>query len=422
MSDIPDSGAAAAVAVETGLSGLYMAYCALLVMALVPIYVGSHLSLDPVKEEGKGQGQGQEQEKEKEKERISRSDAQWFPVYGSMMLFSLYLLFKFVSAYYVNLILSLYFSLLGIASLVSVLYPPLSPLLFSLRPRDPSYRLLFSRGDNGLLLLSFSLIHSLFLSLSLSFSHSLSLDLAVYIDLTFDWAHVVLAVVSTGVSIYYAVTKNWILNNVFGEAFSLGAIQLLHLDSFTTGFILLSGLFFYDIFWVFGTEVMVSVAKAFDAPIKVVFPKDLFADTLQFSMLGLGDIVIPGIFVALALRFDQSRAKGKRSFPKPYFTACFAAYCLGLLTTIVVMQTFKAAQVRWTSPTSHSSLNWISPFLFPCFHFFLFLFLLLLLLFSFSFLVACSPVSESGLHSLRSYHRRSSRRAQGSLCLRSRRD
>lgn len=30
-----------------------------------------------------------------------------------------------------------------------------------------------------------------------------------------------------------------------------------------------SGLFFYDIFWVFFTPVMVSVAKSFDAPIKV---------------------------------------------------------------------------------------------------------------------------------------------------------
>jgi hypothetical protein len=33
-----------------------------------------------------------------------------------------------------------------------------------------------------------------------------------------------------------------------------------------------SGLFFYDIFWVFFTPVMVSVAKSFDAPIKVSIP------------------------------------------------------------------------------------------------------------------------------------------------------
>ena len=39
------------------------------------------------------------------------------------------------------------------------------------------------------------------------------------------------------------------------------------------GALLLSGLFFYDIFWVFGTPVMVSVAKSLDAPIKLLFPR-----------------------------------------------------------------------------------------------------------------------------------------------------
>ena len=39
------------------------------------------------------------------------------------------------------------------------------------------------------------------------------------------------------------------------------------------GALLLTGLFFYDIFWVFGTPVMVSVAKSLDAPIKLLFPR-----------------------------------------------------------------------------------------------------------------------------------------------------
>lgn len=33
------------------------------------------------------------------------------------------------------------------------------------------------------------------------------------------------------------------------------------------------GLFVYDVFWVFGTDVMVSVATKFDAPIKLIFPR-----------------------------------------------------------------------------------------------------------------------------------------------------
>lgn len=38
---------------------------------------------------------------------------------------------------------------------------------------------------------------------------------------------------------------------------------------FLTSCKLQAGLFVYDIFWVFFTPVMVSVAKSFDAPIKV---------------------------------------------------------------------------------------------------------------------------------------------------------
>ena len=47
-------------------------------------------------------------------------------------------------------------------------------------------------------------------------------------------------------------------------------------------------------------------AKSFDAPIKLLFPRALEEGSklTPFSMLGLGDIVIPGIFVALVLQYD----------------------------------------------------------------------------------------------------------------------
>ncbi|KAJ1881075.1 hypothetical protein LPJ66_011390, partial [Kickxella alabastrina] len=111
--------------------------------------------------------------------------------------------------------------------------------------------------------------------------------------------------------------------------------------------------------------VMVSVAKNFDAPIKVVFPKELLPTdgVLKMTMLGLGDIVVPGIFVALCLRFDRHQYLAKLGylkdkplpaalkglhrgfgFPTPYFNSCMAAYVAGLVTTITVMHTFKAAQ------------------------------------------------------------------------------
>jgi minor histocompatibility antigen H13 len=74
----------------------------------------------------------------------------------------------------------------------------------------------------------------------------------VAFDLLFGDYHVLLFLLSCGVAAGYVLTKNWLLSNLYGEIFSMTAIQLLRLDSFYTGMILLSGLFFYDIFWVFG--------------------------------------------------------------------------------------------------------------------------------------------------------------------------
>jgi len=113
------------------------------------------------------------------------------------------------------------------------------------------------------------------------------------------------------ISLMYGFTRHWLLNNFFGVLFSIIGIQSLNLPSFKIAFILLWGLFFYDIFWVYGTDVMVTVAKSVNAPIKLMFPVNLLADPPKFSMLGLGDIVIPGIFVALCVRYDISRVLEK---------------------------------------------------------------------------------------------------------------
>merc|ERR1711908_188967 len=91
-------------------------------------------------------------------------------------------------------------------------------------------------------------------------------------------------------------------------------------------------------------------------PIKLLFPRAFAtADTAaQFSMLGLGDIVMPGIFIALLLRYDLHRysekpikdpaKRGSVAFPKPFFNSCILCYVLGLITTVLVMYKFGAAQ------------------------------------------------------------------------------
>jgi minor histocompatibility antigen H13 len=88
---------------------------------------------------------------------------------------------------------------------------------------------------------------------------------------------------------------------------------------------------------------MVTVAKSFEAPIKLVFPQDLLEKGLgadNFAMLGLGDIVLPGIFIALLLRFDVHLNRNSRT----YFNVSFAAYIAGLFTTIFVMHVYRHAQ------------------------------------------------------------------------------
>lgn len=156
--------------------------------------------------------------------------------------------------------------------------------------------------------------------------------------------------VCSAVGISHLYRRHWITNNLLAVAFSIYGIENLHLASFKAGTVLLSGLFIYDVFWVFATEVMTTVAKGIDAPILLMFPQDLLRNgwlaANKHGMLGLGDIVIPGIFVALLYRFDHSVGSSKVKDAKSRYYCCITvfAYAFGLLITMGVMHYFKAAQ------------------------------------------------------------------------------
>ncbi|KAG0357015.1 hypothetical protein BG005_004019 [Podila minutissima] len=311
--------------------GLYVAYTALSTMAVVPIYFGSFAALKKwknpkdKKSKKKAGDESDSDDEDETTESMSLEDAYMFPLFGSMTLFGLYLVFKYIDKTYVNYLLTAYFGLLGVMATTQVGVNIVNPIIKVLGINVDKWHLNLTKKKKELYSAKFTIIH------------------------------LFMMVASILLSGYYVATKNWIASNIFGICFALNAIQLLALDSFKTGMILLSGLFLYDIFWVFGTDVMVSVAMNFDAPVKVIFPRLFFGlpadQAYQFAMLGLGDIVIPGVFVALCLRFDQHLAGTKNPnlgrstrFSKPYFIACFIAYALGLGTTIYVMHTFKAAQ------------------------------------------------------------------------------
>jgi len=176
-------------------------------------------------------------------------------------------------------------------------------------------------------------------------------DVNKYIEVEYNDHWLIALAFTSVVGFFHIQNRHWITNNLIGIAFSIMGIENLHLASFKAGSILLCGLFFYDIFWVFGTDVMTTVAKSINAPILLMFPQDLIVhgwrDASKHGMLGLGDIVIPGIFIALLHRFDNHITEDNKKTEKKkryYFIATIFAYMIGLFLTIGVMHFFKAAQ------------------------------------------------------------------------------
>jgi minor histocompatibility antigen H13 len=285
----------------------------LIVTSTAIVFIGSQRSLHLLVSEQDG---GPTKE---DKEVLSAKDAYKFPIVGSATLFSLYLAFKYFDKDTVNLILSLYFSVIGVLTLTG----------------------------------SLSKFVSQFVTSSSKFGFKKTLPWIGELDCLLTPAELLCLGVSIVFSYFYFKTKHYMMNNIFGISFCIQGIEKISLGSYQVGAILLVGLFFYDIFWVFGTDVMVTVAKSFDGPIKLLFPRVLptLASKGEFSLLGLGDIVIPGLFVALLLRFDAVRAKvaikafgDKHDFSQPYFLSNVVAYAVGLVTTVGVMYFFNAAQ------------------------------------------------------------------------------
>lgn len=160
------------------------------------------------------------------------------------------------------------------------------------------------------------------------------------------------AAIATTVAYLSHVEPTFVFSNMIALGICARVVSLVRPDSFVVAAGLLCGLFFYDIFWVFGSEVMVSVATQIDSPGKLLFPRDV-ADVASstvkypYAILGLGDVCIPGIFVSLAQAMDSALVqvkKGASEGDSPYFDAAVAAYGAGLLSCFVANLTTHAAQ------------------------------------------------------------------------------
>uniref|UniRef100_A0AAY4D5C6 Histocompatibility (minor) 13 n=1 Tax=Denticeps clupeoides TaxID=299321 RepID=A0AAY4D5C6_9TELE len=290
--------------------GTALAYGSLVFMALLPIFFGALRSVSCSKSKNSSDMP----------ETITSRDAARFPIIASCTLFGLYLFFKVKRNEIINILL--YVWLCGNVTSCNTQCSlfRLSPFMNRFFPDNlaiKQYQLLFTQGSGE--------------------------SKEEIVNYEFDTKDLVCLAISSVVGVWYVLKKHWVANNLFGLAFALNGVELLHLNNVSTGCILLGGLFVYDVFWVFGTNVMVTVAKSFEAPIKLVFPQDLLERGLEasnFAMLGLGDVVIPGIFIALLLRFDVSLKKNTRT----YFYTSFLAYIFGLGLTIFVMHMYKHAQ------------------------------------------------------------------------------
>jgi minor histocompatibility antigen H13 len=305
----------------------------LLVLVTAILYAACHRSLK-LREEPLKEGEDGYDPDAPGRETMKQEDAYHFPIIGSISLFSLYMAFKYLGQELVNMLIGAYFGAVGCGALTMTL----SPLLVALAPAP------MIKPNLGW---------------KKSVKHPLPdwlLENPLDLGLKFSIAGLLAFVLSLGVIyLYFFQGKHWALNNVLGICFCIQGIERFSLGTYKIGAILLTGLFFYDIFWVFGTDVMVTVAKGLEGPIKLLFPRTLIPNEatgkIDLSLLGLGDIVIPGFFLALLLRFDAHIAKVgitkvniHESFPKPYFHSALIGYVGGLVTTLFVMIRFNAAQ------------------------------------------------------------------------------
>ncbi|KAJ9679449.1 hypothetical protein PVL29_021396 [Vitis rotundifolia] len=185
-----------------------------------------------------------------------------------------------------------------------------------------------------------------------------------------------LLLLCSGIVAAWLVSGHWILNNLLGISICIAFVSHVRLQNIKICAMLLVCLFVYDIFWVFfserffGANVMVSVAtqqasnpvhtvanslslpglqlitKKLELPVKIVFPRNLFGgvvpgNSADFMMLGLGDMAIPAMLLALVLCFDHRKTRDSVSpldIPSAkghkYIWYALSGYAIGLVTAL----------------------------------------------------------------------------------------
>ncbi|KAF8764894.1 signal peptide peptidase-like 2B [Argiope bruennichi] len=174
-----------------------------------------------------------------------------------------------------------------------------------------------------------------------------------------DFRQVLLVAFAIAISVFWVVIRKekhaWVLQDILGVAFCIHMLKSIRLPSLKICFVLLVLLFFYDIFFVFvtpyftvkGESVMEEVAtggsSAEQLPmvLRVVhFGFDPLAVCYkQFSILGFGDILVPGLLISYCHGFDLVTSK-----KRIYFLTTVIMYGIGLLITFGALFLMSTAQ------------------------------------------------------------------------------
>uniref|UniRef100_A0A5B7A898 Putative signal peptide peptidase-like 4 n=1 Tax=Davidia involucrata TaxID=16924 RepID=A0A5B7A898_DAVIN len=145
-------------------------------------------------------------------------------------------------------------------------------------------------------------------------------------------------------AVFRRVSFAWIGQDILGIALIITVLQIIRVPNLKVGTVLLSCAFLYDIFWVFVSKwwfhesVMIVVARGDKSgedgiPMLLKIPR-MFDPWGGYSIIGFGDIIIPGLLVAFSLRYDWL---SKKSLRAGYFLWAMIAYGLGLLITYVAL-------------------------------------------------------------------------------------
>lgn len=134
-----------------------------------------------------------------------------FPFIASGFLFGIYLVILLVSKEYITFVLNIYFFLIGVVALYRAIQPLLGrlrlPALDKLRERQFHITLAENKPTTT----------------------SNTPDL-LHVDMKFDLVDVVALFLCVLVGVWYLLKRHWIANNIFGIAFSINAIEILHFN------------------------------------------------------------------------------------------------------------------------------------------------------------------------------------------------